>query len=240
LVRRYRSPRRVEQAAATRRLILTAARRVFAEHGYAGATINAIAAAAQVAVPTVYASVGGKAAILAAFSDFIDEDSGVDASLQVIAAASRPADVLHEAVALTRRIAEQFGDILLVFEAAGPSDASVEAALEEGLRRHRDGLRRIAQRLDDMQGLRPDTSVDAAADTLAVLTTWRAWRTLTVEFGWSYAAAATWVEEIASRAVLAPSSSAVVVALTEQDLSTLTANIEPWTVRPSRATSPAS
>ena len=61
---KYHSERRQEQAEATRQAILDAARALFIERGYAGTTVADIAAAARVAVPTVYVSVGPKPAIL--------------------------------------------------------------------------------------------------------------------------------------------------------------------------------
>ena len=61
---KYHSERRQEQAEATRQAILDAARALFIERGYAGTTVADIAAAARVAVPTVYVSVGTKPAIL--------------------------------------------------------------------------------------------------------------------------------------------------------------------------------
>jgi AcrR family transcriptional regulator len=67
--RPYRSPRRREQAEETRRRLLTASRRLFVQQGYAGATIESIAAAAGVAVQTVYAAFGSKQGILLALLD---------------------------------------------------------------------------------------------------------------------------------------------------------------------------
>src|ERR671934_682944 len=64
--RRYESPRRREQAAATRLAILEAAERLFGERGYAGTSVSAIAAAAGVALKTVYAAFGTKAEVLRA------------------------------------------------------------------------------------------------------------------------------------------------------------------------------
>jgi len=61
--RPYHSPRRIAAAAATRQAILTAARSEFLRHGYAATTIAGIAQAANVAVDTVYASVGRKPAL---------------------------------------------------------------------------------------------------------------------------------------------------------------------------------
>ena len=60
----YHSPRRAEQAIATRRAVLDAARELFIEHGYAVTTVADIARRAQVAVDTVYAAVGRKPALL--------------------------------------------------------------------------------------------------------------------------------------------------------------------------------
>ena len=62
--RPYRSPRRAEQAAATRAAVLASARELFVTKGYAATTIADIARHARVAVDTVYASVGRKPALL--------------------------------------------------------------------------------------------------------------------------------------------------------------------------------
>ena len=62
--RRYHSPRRAEQAAATRRAVLAAARELFVAQGYLGTTVADVARRARVAVDTVYATVGRKPALL--------------------------------------------------------------------------------------------------------------------------------------------------------------------------------
>src|SRR5437773_10891325 len=60
--RRYDSTRRRAQAAQTRQDILKAALQLFLEGGYAGTTINDVAAAAGVAVETIYRGFRSKAA----------------------------------------------------------------------------------------------------------------------------------------------------------------------------------
>ncbi len=60
----YHSPRRAEQAAATRRAVLDASRELFIAHGYAATTVAEIAVRARVSVDTVYAAVGRKPALL--------------------------------------------------------------------------------------------------------------------------------------------------------------------------------
>jgi AcrR family transcriptional regulator len=58
------APTRAERALATRRRMVRAAYELFCRHGYLGTTINAVADAAGVAVPTVYYTFGTKAALL--------------------------------------------------------------------------------------------------------------------------------------------------------------------------------
>lgn len=62
--RRYVSALRAEQAAATRRAVLQAARDLFVERGYAATSVAAIAARAGVVVDTVYSAAGRKPALL--------------------------------------------------------------------------------------------------------------------------------------------------------------------------------
>jgi AcrR family transcriptional regulator len=64
--RRYESPRRREQAAATRLAILEAAERLFVQRGYVGISVAEIAGEANVALKTVYAVFGTKAEVLRA------------------------------------------------------------------------------------------------------------------------------------------------------------------------------
>src|SRR3954452_22373937 len=62
--RAYHSPRRVEQAAATRAAVLAAARELFVHNGYTATTIAQIAERARVAPDTIYTTVGRKPALL--------------------------------------------------------------------------------------------------------------------------------------------------------------------------------
>lgn len=67
--RTYRSPRRALQAQQTRTAVLTACRALFAERGWAATGVRDIATAAGVSVETVYATLGGKIALLTAALD---------------------------------------------------------------------------------------------------------------------------------------------------------------------------
>ena len=67
--RSYDASRRREAAERTRLAILAAARALFVEHGYAGTSVQQIAARAGISVDTVYASVGRKPQLLLAVHD---------------------------------------------------------------------------------------------------------------------------------------------------------------------------
>jgi len=62
--RQYRSELRQAQAATTRRTVIEAAGRLFAERGYVATTIEDIAALAGVSRATVFTAVGGKPLLL--------------------------------------------------------------------------------------------------------------------------------------------------------------------------------
>ncbi|MFD1270981.1 TetR/AcrR family transcriptional regulator [Streptomyces kaempferi] len=74
--RKYTSTRRVNSAAATREAILSSAHALFLARGYAGVTIGEIAEAGNVAVPTVYSSVGSKPSILTALLELGPDGPG--------------------------------------------------------------------------------------------------------------------------------------------------------------------
>src|SRR4051794_22511500 len=80
--RRYRAPRRVQQAEQTRTAILGAARRLFADRGWAATGMRDLAAAAEVSVETIYATLGAKPAVFAAALDgaVVGDDESVPLS----------------------------------------------------------------------------------------------------------------------------------------------------------------
>jgi len=75
--RSYHSPRRQQQAAATRQGILEAAQRLFERRGYPATTMEQVAAEAGVALKTVYVAFATKSGLLRALWDLrlkVDQD----------------------------------------------------------------------------------------------------------------------------------------------------------------------
>src|SRR5688572_7586880 len=199
-----RPSRRQLQAEATRRDILAAGRRLFAEHGYAATSMAAIAEAAGAAVQTVYDSVGPKRAILLALNDLIDEEAGVGPMWRQLGETRDPRAVIALGVALTRRFNDRCGDIVWTLLATAPLEPEVATAIEEGNRRHREGTRRIAHRLAEQGALRPELSPERAGDIFGVLTWSDTYRNLTRDYGWTFDECETWLTETLTTLLLAP------------------------------------
>ncbi len=91
--RSYRSPRREEQAAATRRRILRAAKQLFTTKGYPDTSVAEVARRAKVSVDTLYASVGRKPQLLLAVHDMVlgSADEPIPAEQRDYVAAMRAA-----------------------------------------------------------------------------------------------------------------------------------------------------
>src|SRR5664280_1530911 len=80
--RAYDSPRRREQARATRRAILEAARASFIDSGYVATTIEAIAARADVSPESIYLIFRNKRSLLSALIDI--SIAGDDAAAPIL------------------------------------------------------------------------------------------------------------------------------------------------------------
>lgn len=158
--RPYRSPRRARQAAQTRADVLEAARALFAEHGWAAATLTAIAERAGVAVETIYNGFGSKKGLLLAAVD-----TAVVGDAEPIPLAARPEfkalaegplhDRLRRGVALVTDIHERTAGLWQTLVEAAASDDEVDRWRLEIEARRRIDLRRgleavLGQAVDDV------------------------------------------------------------------------------------------
>src|SRR5437879_2811325 len=103
---------RDRREALTLRVILTAARRLFAERGYARAPIRLIAQEAGVAPQTIYAHFGSKAGVLGGLVDLLDDEAGLPDLMASSARLTDPRELLGLLATASRQIGERCGDIL--------------------------------------------------------------------------------------------------------------------------------
>lgn len=189
--RPYNSPRRREQAAATRRQMLEAAQRLFEQHGYGATTMSAIAAEAGVALKTVYVAFESKSGVLRALWNLLlrgDQDE--------VAVAERPwyRQVLEEPdperqlrlVARTSRaVKERIAAVLEVIHTAAPLDPDIAALWSRIENDFYDNQRTIVKSLHDRSALRPELDLTRASDILWTLNHPDLWLLLVGQRGWS-------------------------------------------------------
>lgn len=165
-----RLSRRAMQAAQTRADILQAARRQFAQNGYAGASLKQIAMDANVAVQTVYDSVGSKAELVRGLNDLIDEEAQIDEIVAELFRETDPARILATPARVTRRIVERSGDIARTCINAAHSEPELAAVIAEGRRRHRMAMTMIVTRLREVSEIPlrlPDAELARAMSILS-------------------------------------------------------------------------
>jgi AcrR family transcriptional regulator len=195
--REYRSPLRAEQAAETRRRILTAARQLFLDRGYGGTTVAGVAEAAGVSPDTVYASVGGKAGLLEevwarALSDTDEPRRRADEEL---ASLSDPHERLTRLVALSCHVLAATSPVHAVIR--GAADGHPQAAeLRARMLRVRLEVQAGNVKAHLAGALRQGLSVDEAAERYSALLSPELYHLLTVEQRWSAHRYQTWINQL--------------------------------------------
>jgi AcrR family transcriptional regulator len=202
--RSYRSPRRDRAAADTRAAILAAATRLFLERGYGRVTVADIAAEAATAVPTIYASTGGKSAILATLVRDAERDPIVEQTLKAIRASESPHEVIRITGHGTRLDNERYHDLIQVMVSAAASDETAGRTLRASDRLYVRTLAKTAARLEELKALREGLAVRRATDILWFYFGHRSWRLL-VDQQWSWDEAEQWLVAQASGALLGKS-----------------------------------
>jgi AcrR family transcriptional regulator len=188
-----RPSRREVAAAETRREILAAARRLFAEHGFASTSVQQIAEESGVAVQTIYSSVGSKAALILALNDLIDEEADVAGLAAELPEETDPSLLIAKGVHLTRQLNERCGDLIRAVLSAEPSEPDAAAALADGMRRHQQGASQLAQRLADLGALGAGTTPERAGAAFSMMTSAASWRQLIRGAGWTFDEAEAWL-----------------------------------------------
>ena len=183
--RRYHAPIRQEQARLTRQRVLAAARQLFAQYGYVATTVAAIAAGADVAVPTLYASFGSKHQILTELVLGLKQEAGVYDAVAQMAASTEPHEIVTLAAHITRRFNELAWDVVEVLRAAAKSDAGLTTVWDqvEGARLR--DQEAIVHRLAAGDALRAGLDPSHARDLFWALTAHDVFRLLVIERGWS-------------------------------------------------------
>ncbi|MGA7420017.1 MAG: helix-turn-helix domain-containing protein [Acidimicrobiales bacterium] len=197
-----RPNRREVAAAETRREILRAARQLFSEYGVVKTSVAQIAEEAGVAVQTIYTSVGSKAELVLALNDLIDLEAGVAELAADLFRESNPVRVVAKGVHLTRQLNERCGDLIRVMMSAEAAEPDAAAAVADGMRRHEEGGRAVAEFLRELGALRDDMTPDRAAAAFSMMTSPASWKQLTQDAGWTFDEGEAWLAASVSELLL--------------------------------------
>jgi AcrR family transcriptional regulator len=188
--RSYDSNRRKEQARQTRRQIIEAARKLFVERGYAGATIESIAQEAGVAVETVYAAFGNKRAILSRLMSvsLVGDDEPIPLlEREGPKAVMAEPDQKRQIELFSRDMAEIMGRVAPLFEvmrAAAKTEAELAEMLQKMLAERVEGMKVFIHALLRNGPLKEGLSVEEAAETVWAITSGEVHTLLVTDRGW--------------------------------------------------------
>jgi AcrR family transcriptional regulator len=195
---------RERRAQLTRDEILRAARRLFAERGYARTSVRDVAQAAGVSAQTVYDSVGSKHELVSQLNDLIDTEAGVGAIVRAAAESADPLELAATPARVTRSIIENCGDIVLALVSGAAAEPELAAVLAEGHRRHLEGTARIVAQLRSLDALGPGVDPDDAVETLAAIADFRLGLVLQESYGWSLDRLESWMAATSRALLLSP------------------------------------
>ncbi|MBF6331026.1 TetR/AcrR family transcriptional regulator [Nocardia transvalensis] len=189
---------RDRREALTLRTILTTARQLFGERGYARTPIRLIAQEAGVAPQTIYAHFGSKAGVLTGLVDLLDDEAGMPDLMAEAYRTDDPVALLGLLARAARQVRERCGDIVAMLASGAAVDPDIAATQAEGMRRNRLGVTAIVDRIrDGGHALDP-----RAVDIVVALMSLGVHDSLVVESGWSYDDYESWLAEALVTAVL--------------------------------------
>src|SRR5579864_6410810 len=189
--RPYQSPRRREQAAATRLEILEAAQRLFERDAYAATTMAAIAAEARVALKTVYIAFETKSGVLQALWNLRLRGGREDvpvAEQQWYRAVLEEPDGERQLRMNAHNSAHgkvRIGGLLEVIRSAAPIDSDIAALWNRIQTEYRNNQRAIVQSINNKGALNKSLDVERAADILWTINHPNTWQLLVRQRGWS-------------------------------------------------------
>jgi AcrR family transcriptional regulator len=207
--RAYHSPRRAEQAAATRLAVLAAARELFVSNGYTATTVAEIAERARVSADTVYATVGRKPALLRELVETAISGGGQavpaeqrDYVARIRAAISAREKITIYAQAITG-IQQRMAPVFLALRDAASTDQECASLWAEIATRRATNMGTFAADLRTTGELRTDLSDDQVADIIWSMNAAEYWVLLVRERAWTPAQFEAWLTDAWTRLLLA-------------------------------------
>lgn len=207
--RQYDSSRRQAQANETRRQILEAARKLFMERGYAGATAEAIAAEAGVAAQTIYAIFKNKKRILISLMN-VSPTTGVEdhtpmAERANVQAVSQEHDQRRQLQMFAQVVANNLDQVAVgseILTNAAKTEPDLDRIVQKLNRQRLEHMTLAVQQIAANGPFREKIDEVYAGDILWTLTSVEVFLLLTRDRGWSKESYAQWLADMLIRALL--------------------------------------
>ena len=207
--REYDSTRRQAQANETRRYILEAARKLFMERGYAGATAEAIAAQAGVSAQTIYAIFKNKKRILVSLMN-VSPTTGLEDHTPMperanVQAVSQERDQRRQLEMFAQVVAANLDQVAVVSEImadAAKTEPDFDRILQKLNKQRLEHMTLAVQQVAANGPFREKMDEVYARDTVWTLTSPEVFLLLTQGRGWSKEKYAGWLADMLTRALL--------------------------------------
>jgi AcrR family transcriptional regulator len=207
--REYDSSRRQAQANVTRRHILEAARKLFMERGYAGATAEAIAAEAGVAAQTIYAIFKNKKKMLVSLMN-VSPITGIEDHTPMperpgVQAVSQEPDQRRQLEMFAQVVAANLDQVAVVSEImtdAAKTEPDFDRILQKLNKQRLEHMALAVEQVAANGPFREGMDKAYATNTVWTMTSPEVFLLLTQGRGWSKEKYAQWLTDMLIRALL--------------------------------------
>jgi AcrR family transcriptional regulator len=206
--------RRFARAERTRERILTAARDLFAAQGYAATSIEAVAAAADVSVETIYKRFRNKRNMLLAVLEGLVVPSGppqefvtrflAAPELGLVRSMASQRDQVRALAAFSRSVLQRVAPLHAILQAAAAADPELADVLRADHQTRLRAQRGLIDILASPGRLRQGLTPGEAAATYSALANPELFTLVTTAHGWSPARYETWLADTLALLLLPP------------------------------------
>ena len=206
--RRYDASGRRARARQARAEIITAARRLFEQNGYAATTVTDVARQANVSPETIYKSFGSKANLLGAVVAAAvrgDSEATPLRERPVIDAIRNEQDPSRQLELYGTLLAEtnpRLAPLVRIMREAAPADPEIADALAQLNANRLEGMGEFAALLAARGALKRGVSRQQATDALWTLNSPEVYELLVVERGWNPRRYGRWIAQQLAAALL--------------------------------------
>ncbi len=209
--RPYSSPIRDDAARLTERRIVDAAEQLFSENGYPATTMTMIAEAAGVSKQTIYNSCGAKPQLLKRLYDIRlvgDQDPipfGRRPEVRALASETDPHALVVAYGRIGGTLIQRLGPLVsLIVAGAAAGDPDLARLLQTIDAERLIGSTGVADRLAELNALRPGMSRDQARDIIWTMNSIPLWNLLTTGRHWSIDEYSEWIGSAMADLLLPP------------------------------------